>query len=211
MNRISLKFSTIWLLLFMGMSFLLSAQPKTTWHDSIIKLITKLNTKDCISFNKAVFYNGKYVPIAMGGYVYQNSVGNNDTIFFLYYYSQIKILSSDFERMRVLLPNSRALECYYSIPYKVSKKQFLTRQFVFEQDMQQLNDLYFGNNNLLLLNSYLLITTIGDSYKVGSSDYGSACRYYYIPSKNQTRMKQRLDRKYLRQFKSGGLHYFKIW
>ena len=42
----------------MGMSFLLSAQPKTTWHDSIINLITKLNTKDCISFNKAVFYNG---------------------------------------------------------------------------------------------------------------------------------------------------------
>ena len=211
MNNIGSILSSIRLLLLVGTPVILPAQPVTAWHDSIISLSAKLDTEDCLSLNKAVFYNGKYIPIAIGGYIYQVSTGDSDTVSFLYYYGHLKVPATDFERMRSSLFGSDKIDCYYVFPFDITNEHFLTKRIIFEQSMQQLNDLIYGNNNLLLLNSYLSITTIGDSYRVESSDYGSACWYYHIPVKNKTRIKKRLDRKYWNQLKKGGAHYFKIW
>ena len=204
-----LKFTVFGTLLLLSESNESYAQTLRLWNDSINNLYTRFKQERSVSYHKAIVYNGQYIPIAMGGFVYQDSIGKMDTVPFLYYYSYIKMSLLDFEQMRQMLDNTTTLSCYCSIPIAVAKDEFEIKRFEYKQEMGQLVETYLAEVEFPYMNSYLLITAINDAYKVSCTDYGGSLNYH-IPQKKQARMKKKLDKLHRMHLEQGGARYFNI-
>lgn len=197
-------------LLFMCMISELSAQPIYSWKDSVDNLYAQFNQKESMCLHKAIIFNEQYIPVAIGEYVYQDEFGNSDTMKFLYRYSHVYISLEDFNRMGERLRYTSPIACHFSIPILVAEDEFEIRRFEYSQEMGQLIEAYLAEERFPFTDSYLLITTIDDAYKVSCTDYGG-CWYYHIPPKKSARMKQKLDKLHKKQLRHEWSQYSRIW